>query len=466
MSPAQIFCSYIYGAFVVVDAALEIGMKLAQTLLNTLNAFFDAVINLFKYVIDKTVAAILDEVRVLQKKLVDLIWDGYKDDKKSPFCSNLYKCNIFLQELTDESSLIASTLIKLGAVTREQIQFANQLISDYNNFKDTVCSFGFTFNFGLSYLKRYLNTFKGILEGFLDTIMSKKDDIRRLIQSYINKLIDTGIFDLMAKLRKFFNCVLEHTGVCADIESAQLAYNNALEFMHIEEDGAGGYRLNAEDSNRFLNACDSRLNAINNAKADLQRGIDALVNPSDIVAASKAFNLASNILPGGMSWTDFKEGNWKNNKMVKYFRLKKDQFMDAFFKTAEVPTGVSSNYVINGMTINDEKGIIHIELPNGYSRTIDMNDRASYRDFNLDSGETIIDEIVMTHPTEYYVNVNDSQDDDFAAMLTPDGQIISIRRAAFEMAEDPECDLAKHCREVFSMLRDGFVRADEVVQQW
>lgn len=467
---AQFFCSYIYGAFVVVDSALQVGMQLAQSMLNMINAFFDAVLDLFKYVIDVMVSSILDEFRILWKKLVD--WIISKIDPNGnvakTFCTNLYKCNIFIQELTDENSLIASSLIKWGMLSREQIQFANSIISDYNQFKDTVCTYGFTYNFGLSYLKRALMLWKGILEGFLDKISAKKEDIRRLIQSYINKLYDSGIMDLMAKLRKFFNCVLEQTGICADIASSKLAYNNWLAFAHIQENGAGCYMLDPKESAKMLNACDSRLNAIKNAKTDLDKALEEIIKPADVAAASKAFNIASNIFPGGMTWTAFKEGRWKENKMIKYFCVKGTQFGQAFLgmHDEELPPGISTNYILAGMTINDEKGIISIDLPNGYKEVIDMNDRASFRKYNTDNGVNLIDEIYEENPIEYYVDANVTDDTEFGAMLTPDGRIISIRRAAFEISQDPESELAKRCEEVYKMLKNGFIRADEVVEQW
>lgn len=464
MSPSEIFCTYIYGVFVTVDAALQVGMKLAQTALSTLNAFFDAILNLFRFVIDLTVQTIIDGVRVIQKKLCDMIWDDSKAQKW--FCENLFKCNIFVEQLTDENSLIASTLIKLGVLTPEQVQFAGSIVSDYNSFKETVCTYGFTFNFGLSYLKKSLQYWKGVLEGVLDTVERKKDDIRRLIQGYINKLMDSGIFDLMAKLRKFFDCVLEETGVCGDIATAKKTYATGLEKMHIEEDGCGGYKLKSEDSAKFMNACDSRLNLINNAKSDLQKAIDAILNPADVKAASKAFNLSSKIFPGGMSWTDIKNGNWKKNSMVKYFCAKGTQFAEAFLgKHKELDDlGVSTNFVLNGMTINDEKGIIKVKLPNGTEETIDMNDRSTFRDYNLDSGQCIIEEYACND--EYYVDVDAAQDDEDGVILTPDGQIMSIRRAAFEIASDPNSELAIHCRNVYNGLVNGFISSREVVEQW
>lgn len=81
MSAGSIFCEYIYGSFLLVSAALEVGMSLAKTTLNMLSAMFDACLNLFRFTIDVAVETIINGVRVLQKKLVDLIWDGYKTDE-------------------------------------------------------------------------------------------------------------------------------------------------------------------------------------------------------------------------------------------------------------------------------------------------------------------------------------------------------------------------------------------------
>lgn len=464
MSAGSIFCEYIYGSFLLVSAALEVGMSLAKTTLNMLSAMFDACLNLFRFTIDVAVETIINGVRVLQKKLVDLIWDGYKTDpktgkKKSKFCNNLYKCNIFIEELTDSNSLICKTLISLGVITAEQQQYVNEIISEYSTFMDTICTYGFTFNFGLSVLKKLLNTYKKTLDGFLDTIERKKEDIRRFIQKYLNKLQDSGIFDLLAKLRKFFNCILEQTDSCTSLKTTQNFYTDSLEKMKIEEAGTGGYKLEAGTSNSMMNAFDSRINAINNSKDDIQKAVDALVSPSDVKASSKAFNLSKHIFPGGMSMSDIAHGRWKKNSMVQYFTAKKDKFMEVFMgrKKGALPGDTSTEYVLGGMSINDKTGKITVDV-NGVREEIDMNDPATARAY---SGAVSLNH--LDQPIEFFVEGDESVDAEDAFFYN--GEIISAFRASIMIAIEGNEELNKHVTSTVAGVA-GMLREDELAVEW
>jgi len=463
MSPGSIFCEYIYGTFLLVEAALQVGIALAQTTLQMLNTAFDAILSLLKFTVDLAVEAILNGIRVLQKKLVDLLWDGYKTDpktgkKKSAFCNNLYKCNIFIEELTDSNSLICKTLIKLGVITKEQQQFVNEIINDYNGFMDTICNFGFTFNFGLSAIKKLLNFYKEQIEGFLNMLERKKDNIRRMIQSYINKLIDSGIFDMMAKLKKFFNCILDQTDSCTSISSTRNFYTDSLAKMHIEECGNGNYKLEASTANKMMNTFDSRINQLNNSKNVLQEAVDALISPSDTRAASKAFNLSKNVFPGGMSWTDIKNGNWKKNRMVHYFSVKGDQFAEAFLgKHKELPPETSTEYVIGGMRIDDKNGIIKMSL-NGVEETIDINDPATMKGYSND----MLGWTTLPEPEEYSTDGDESMDMPDAFYYN--GRIISALRAAIRISVEGDEDLKQHCQEKWTQVND-MIRESELVTE-
>lgn len=474
MSAGSIFCEYIYGSFLLVSAALEVGMSLAKTTLTMLSTMFDACISLFRFTIDVGVKAIIDGVKVLQKKLVDLIWDGYQEEevkdpetgemvktgkKKSKFCNNLYKCNIFIEELTDSNSLICKTLISLGVITPEQQQYVNEIISEYDTFMDTICTYGFTFNFGLSALKKLLNYYKSLLEGFLDKIERKKEDIRRFIQKYLNKLQDSGIFDLMAKLRKFFNCILEQTDSCTNLKTTENFYTNALKKMKIEEAGTGGYKLEASTSNSMMNAFDTRLNQINNTKQDLQKAIDALVSPSDVKAASKAFNLSKNVFPGGMSMNDVLHGRWKKNAMVKYFTAKKDKFMEVFMgrQKDKLPGDTSTEFVLCGMKINDATGKIIVDVNNVHEE-IDMNDPATARAY---AGAVKVN--MLSQPIVYYVEGDESPDAPDAFVYN--GEIISALRASIMIAIEGDEELKRHCDETVAGVA-GRICEDQLMVEW
>ena len=462
MNVADMFCEYIYGSFLIVEAALEVGVHAAQSLMHMLNAFIDACLSWFKYVVDLAMEAILNGVRTIQKKLVDLIWDGYKTDpktgkNKSKFCSNLFKCNIFLDQLTDSNSLICKTLIKLGVMTSDQRQFINSVIQDFNQFSETVCNFGFTFNFGLSALKKLLMFYKEQIEKFIRMIERKKDQLRRLIQNFINRLIDSGIVDLLIKLRKFFNCVLANTDTCANINTAGNYYTNVLGILHIEENGLGGYRLNSDDQNRFINAFDSRLNKLNNSKQELQGIIDSLMNPSEVSAANNAFNLSKNIFPGGMSMTDIKNGNWHTNRMLHYFAVKTDQFLDAFVRKHGIDeaSGISTEYLISGMSINDQTGEIKMHV-NGIDETINMNDPSTMVGYDADMFGYTQADIVYNTPV--------GENPDATQPLYWNGELISALLAAIRIVQG-DIELEEHVQEISSKTQ-GMFAEDQLVTSW
>ena len=462
MNVADMFCEYIYGSFLIVEAALEVGVHAAQSLMHMLNAFIDACLSWFKYVVDLAMEAILNGVRTIQKKLVDLIWDGYKTDpktgkNKSKFCSNLFKCNIFIDQLTDSNSLICKTLIKLGVMTSDQRQFINSVIQDFNQFSETVCNFGFTFNFGLSALKKLLMFYKEQIEKFIRMIERKKDQLRRLIQNFINRLIDSGIVDLLIKLRKFFNCVLANTDTCANINTAGNYYTNVLGILHIEENGLGGYRLNSDDQNRFINAFDSRLNKLNNSKQELQGIIDSLMNPSEVSAANNAFNLSKNIFPGGMSMTDIKNGNWHTNRMLHYFAVKTDQFLDAFVRKHGIDeaSGISTEYLISGMSINDQTGEIKMHA-NGIDETINMNDPSTMVGYDADMFGYTQADIVYNTPV--------GENPDATQPLYWNGELISALLAAIRIVQGDR-ELEEHVQEISSKTQ-GMFAEDQLVTSW
>lgn len=464
MSPGSIFCEYIYGTFLLVESAMQVGIALAQTSLQLLNTAFDAILSWCKFVVDIACEAILNGIRVLQKKLVDLLWDGYKIDPKtgkqqSAFCNNLYKCNVFIEELTNTNSLICKTLIKLGVITNEQRMFMNEIINDYNNFMDTICNFGFTFNFGLSAIKKMLNFYKKQINNFIGMLERKKDNIRRMIQSYLNKLIDIGIFDMLAKLKKYFNCVLDTSDTCTSISSTRNFYTDSLAKMHIEDCGNGNYKLESATANKMMNVFDSRLNQFNNSKNQIQAAIDALISPSDVRAASKAFNLAKYVFPGGMSWTDIKNGNWKNNRMYHYFSVKCDQFVDAFIGKHHdsLPPDVSVEYIIGGMRIDDKKGIISMNV-NGVTEDIDVNDPVSMEGYSND----MLGWTTPSEPIEYNIEGDDAADMPDAFLYN--GEIISALRAAIRISVENDTTLRQHCQEKWSQVND-MIRESELVTE-
>ena len=299
--------------------------------------------------------------------------------------------------------------------------------------------------------------YKEQIEKFIRMIERKKDQLRRLIQNFINRLIDSGIVDLLIKLRKFFNCVLANTDTCANINTAGNYYTNVLGILHIEENGLGGYRLNSDDQNRFINAFDSRLNKLNNSKQELQGIIDSLMNPSEVSAANNAFNLSKNIFPGGMSMADIKNGNWHTNRMLHYFAVKTDQFLDAFVRKHGIDeaSGISTEYLISGMSINDQTGEIKMHV-NGIDETINMNDPSTMVGYDADMFGYTQADIVYNTPV--------GENPDATQPLYWNGELISALLAAIRIVQGDR-ELEEHVQEISSKTQ-GMFAEDQLVTSW
>lgn len=460
MNPNELICSYLYRNLMATDALLSTYLRLTQTSLQFLTSYYDSVVNIIKTTIDSVIRLIENSVRVFQKRLTDMLWSGYKNGD-SILCSNLYKCNIFLEELTDENSLTFTSLRKLGLVNLETQNTIHNVISDYSQFKAQICTYGFTFNFGLSYIKSALMEFLGIVDSYLRMLEQKKVTLRSLIQKYINKLIDTGVFDLLTKLRKFASCVIEQTGVCGEIESSRKFYRDYLAKFHLEEDGTGGFKFESELSNKMFNFFNSRNDSLHKLRSDIKLGIDSLINSSEIVSATKAYSISTNIFPGGVSWSDVKKGNFKEHRVYKYYKANLELFINLFRgslteeESQRVPETTGMNFIINGMKINNKTGIMTLNI-NGVRREIDMENPQGY--------EGVFTVTTLSEPETVYINkevLNDLDD-----VLVFENELMSALEGGIEVSKDKDSILGLHVKSVFASFKEGFVREDEVVTKW
>lgn len=457
MSPASIFCTYIYGSFLVVKAALEIALALAKTTLNMLNALFDAFISYARTILDVALELIIDTIKVLQKHLLDLI--PIFNLKGTAFCSNLYRCNIFIQELSDTSSLTFVTLRNLGVLNREQEGFIADLVSDFATFRETVCNFGFSFSFGISAIKKVLKQFKATCKGFIDFIERKKESIRRLIQAFLNKCQDCGIWDLMNKLKAFFNCILEQTDMCTAIRTASNFFDDCCAKLHIEEAGTGGFVLEAALRNKMMNAFDARLNTINNITDTIDRFMMSLQNSSDVVAANKAWSLSSNIFPGGMTGGDIIHGRWKKNKAYQYVSTNWNTFMELFFgkHPSLAENGISTDYVLCGTKINDETGVIEINTSQ-VSETIDMNNTTTAQYYG-----SAVSVVQYDTPLEYQMSEEGPQEG-YEAFIYQ-GKMISAMRAALQASVEGDVNLKNRLYEKMNGMT-GLLKESELAVEY
>ena len=421
MGIGDILCEYIYGSFLVVKAALEVAQKTAKALLKAANTLFDTLMSLCRYVIDIGIETILNAIRVFQKWLVDKLLNFDFD----AICQGLFRCTEFLEQVLDPNSLLCRTIRKYTNYNPGPQEELYAMIGDFREFKNQVCSFGFTFNFGLSAVKEMLDSYYAMCTEFLDMLERNKERIRRFLQKYLDTLIDIGVFDMLDRLKKFFDCVLIDTEICSNIRTANSFYNTCLRKMCIEESG-DGYKLDSNMSAEYMNAFDSRINNLNNSKNDLKKLIDSMLNPSQVNAAKNAFNISANIFPGGASWKDIKNGDfWKKNKCYQYFKMKRRAFISSFKDKNKKYAEVGTDAILGNMTINDKEGFVEVV----------MNDREKgFETIRIDPSEYDGVQLIKEE-VEYNMKVTDEKVQTNAALYNKDtDEITSSLRGAIEIS--------------------------------
>jgi len=451
MGIGDMICEYIYGSFLLIKAALEVAQKTSKALLKALDTLFNTLISLCRFVIDIGIKTVLDAIRVFQKWLVDQLLNF----DFSALCDGMFKCSALLEEILDPNSLLSRTLKKYTNYNSAPQEELYAVVGDFRKFKDTICNFGFTYNFGLSGIKSLLNAYEAMCGEFLDMLERNKERIRRFLQKYLDLLINIGTFDMLDKLKKFFDCVLIDTDICSNIKTANSFYNDMLSKMCIEEAG-DGYRLDSGKSAYFMNAFDSRINQLNNSKQELQKLIDSMLAPSQVKAANNAFNLAANIFPGGASWKDIKEGNfWKKNKCYQYFKLKRRAFIKAF--KAEQPSlaSMATDAILGGLNIDDTSKEVTISFADGNGNIINYK----YDENNMIDGMSI----ETDNDAEYIMN-NDGQKYEMngALYIEETDEIISNLRAAIEISVHNNEKLKAQVQRKIGM--EGYTSEHEVLK--
>ena len=420
MGIGDILCEYIYGSFLLVKASLEVAQKTSKALLKAADTLWNTLMSIVRYVIDVGIETILNAIRVFQKWLVDKLLNFDFD----AICQGLFKCTEFLEQILDPNSLLCRTIRKYTNYNSAPQETLYGIIGDFRQFKDQICSFGFTYNFGLSAVKEMLDQYYAMCTEFLDMLDRNKERVRRFLQKYLDTLIDIGTFDMLDRLKKFFDCVLIDTEICSNIRTANSFYKTALKKMCIEESG-DGYKLDSNMSAEYMNTFDSRINNLNNAKNDLKKLIDSMLTPSQVNAANNAFNLAANIFPGGASWKDIKNGDfWKKNKCYQYFKMKRRDVINSFKSKNPSFASVGSDAILGGMSINDEKGYIEIT----------MNGEDGFETFKYDQNNPLDGMTLVAANDEYSIKQTNDKLQPTLALVNEKDEIISAMRGAIEIA--------------------------------
>ena len=447
MGIGDILCEYIYGSFLTVKAALEVAQKTSKALLKALDTLYNTLMSIVRFVIDVGIETILNAIRVFQKWLVDKLLNFDFD----AICQGLFRCTEFLEQVLDPNSLLCRTIRKYTNYNPGPQEELYKVVSDFKEFKNQICSFGFTYNFGLSAVKEMLNQYYAMCTEFLDMLDRNKERVRRFLQKYLDTLIDIGVFDMLDRLKKFFDCVLIDTEICSNIRTANSFYNTCLRKMCIEETG-DGYRLDSTMSAEYMNTFDSRINNLNNAKNDLKKLIDSMLSPSQVNAANNAFNIAANILPGGASWKDIKNGDfWKKNKCYQYFKISRIAFINSFKTQHTEYATVGTDTILGGMSINDDQGYIEIV----------MNGENGFETIHYDKNSNVAGLELISTNEEYSIKQTNDKLQPSLALVDENGDIISAMRGAIEISVNGNEELKNRVMKVSGIK--GYTNESELM---
>ena len=296
MTLSTIICGYIYAGFLVVKAALEAGMLYAKALITTLDSFVMAIENMIKTTCLVMFDAALAGYQILCKYLTDWIMQKtHAKDLLDRFCQSIFKCSYVLKELLNPQSPITKTLVKNFKYDSEPQGELYDCINDFDKFRKQICNSGFTFMWGLNYIRDKGEEILAQINEWVDIITRNRKRIRRRLESYYYAIEDFGIMDLLNQLHAFFNCVLDSAiDDCSSIATSQNFYKKCTGALHIVEVGAGQYKLTDSWLKQKLGTCDNATRKLNGLSNELTKVlIDAGITSKNLANAQASYNLAN-----------------------------------------------------------------------------------------------------------------------------------------------------------------------------
>ena len=453
MGYASLVCTYLYGAFVAVRATIEGLTEAAKGILKRIDTLVSTLMTTITYTINATMRTVVNLVKQYEKELFDMLYGAVFGEGKSVFwCNRLWKCAALLAELLDSDSWLNQKVRRAlerkcrSTASLDVMDLIAQSITDFVAFQQTVCDAGFTVEFGVSYIKKLFEMCASLMDDYLKFIERNYKRLRLLVDGYLNTLIDWGLFDYLDKLMSFFTCAFDDSYSCSEIATAENYYAEALSVFKIEKKGAG-YGLSTEFKNSVYGSLEGTKNQISNLKLEIDAAYAKCVDPGKLKRANAAYNLSKNILPGGMTPADIREGRWRNSRIVRKFALTKDSFIKAW-KGYKPDADVTFKELVDGTYI-DQSGSVYVKDGCNYVK---------------------LDGYLPLAPETKTVDFMASAPTDNGAMVWND-EIISVTDAAYRIATGAEDEenrrMAAECKSLYEFINewkhnpDGAVRYGE-----
>lgn len=326
MTLNTIICGYIYAGFLLLKNALEAGLVYAKAIIKSIDSLVMAIENMIKLTCLEILNAALAAYQILCKYLTDWIMQKtHAKDILDKFCKSIFKCSYILKELLNPSSPITKTLQQYGGYDATAQANLYKDISDYDMFRNQICSSGFTFMWGLNYLRDKGEEILAKINEWVDVITRNRNRIRKKLESYFYAIEDFGILDLLRQLSVFFNCILSpEDETCASIATSQNFYRKCMGALHIRETGYGQFKLTDSWLKQKLGTCDNVTLQLNQVKNNLAIALtDAGITSKNLANAQNAYNLANFVRDTKRAYD---RGDWTAIPGVKWF---KSTFSDA-----------------------------------------------------------------------------------------------------------------------------------------
>jgi len=437
MGVPSLICTYLYGSFMVIKNALEGYLQVAKNMLKRVDTLAMALMNTCRIMMDTTMTVMIKMVKQYEKELMDMIYNSIFGTDRSFWCNKLWNCLALLAELLNSNSWLCSKLKSYLERKCRSTQVFNTMdaiaeaATDFLKFQQIVCDAGFTAEFGISYIKQLFAWIKGIVEEYLQFIERQWKRLRLLAESYLNLVIDWGIIDWLEKLISFFMCAFDDSASCAELATAKNFYDDYLSKLKLEKNGEG-YDLSREYKNSIYGALEGAKQMAKNLKHEVDEAYDKCVDPNKLKQAEKAVNLSKHIFPGGMSWSDIKEGRWEKHSLVKKYHIEKEKLKEIYRgHTNTYPPG---NYLESYEY--DDAGNIYLRV--GCDR------------INVGSSLTPIPEEVIEIYTDIPISYSMVQNNF-------DNEVYTLVEAAKEIKENPNTDFAKEAISLYNAL-NGWLR--------
>jgi len=423
MAIADIICTYMYGTFLALKTSLEVIVKYAKTIINTIDSTVKSIEVMIVNVLDITADAMIKGLKILCKKLTDLLLPF--DIQNSKLCTSLYKCSFILQDILNPNSTITKTLVKytdVGETVQEIEEQLYDLVGDYNEFKKQICNFGFTFELGIATAKGWIEDAKKWTKSQIAKITRYRTKIVTMLQKYLDSIIDLGIADLLGKLQSLFNCVLfDSVDSCATLATSNSFYRWCTGTLHIESIGHNEFQMKPSWVESKLSTVDSFNLKVKQIDDKLSQTLEAMLVTNNIGSATNAYNLASLIKQfGNLRIQDGKIVGWKKIKFINRITTTYDNIIKAIkdYNDANnheidvTDNNYSVDNILNNTRINEINGTI----------TFKNVDITNYANPEI---EVVDDDVLIDAKTDI---------DSFGrVILDGQGNIISSSRAAYSI---------------------------------